>query len=177
MKEGNAAAFEVLYNRYSALVYSFALKACESKELAAEITQDVFVRLWTTTAVYRPELSQFPTWLLTIARGIYRDKLKSASKSAKVVTLYDTAEWEHGATSASQRTVTRNWFREDVYSVLLNMNRQEKLIIELAYFQGLTLSEIANQLEQPLGTVKTRLHRALKRLRKSMVEWEGGLEQ
>jgi RNA polymerase sigma-70 factor (ECF subfamily) len=135
----------------------------------------VFVRLWTTKSVYRPDLSRFSTWLLTISRRIYLDKVKHStgrstlSMNGAVEALID------GSFNHSEHSAARHWFREDVQIALETLRREERFVIELAYFHGLTLTEIASRLNRPIGTVKTRLHKGLKALRVRMSDWKGGL--
>ncbi|WDL98038.1 RNA polymerase sigma factor [Alicyclobacillus sp. ALC3] len=178
IQQGDAGAFEALYDRYSRVVYSFALRSCNDSDLASEVTQDVFVRLWTTEARYQAERSQFRTWLLTITRRILYDKLRRRERQGVVVGIHgnvveDPQLLPHVET---QRVSFAQWFREDVEAALQSLQIEERTVVELAYFRQMTLSEIAKELNRPLGTVKTRLHRALKVLREAMPEWKGGLE-
>lgn len=180
IQKGDASAFEALYDRYSRVVYSFALRACNDSDLASEVTQDVFVRLWITEAEYRPERSQFRTWLLTITRRILYDKLRGRERRDGVVTLVRGNVVEDSAQVLrhphSDHVAVAQWFREDVAAVLQSLHAEERAVVELAYFQQLTLREIAQELNRPIGTVKTRLHKALKVLREAMPEWRGGIE-
>lgn len=178
IQTGSAEAFEVLYDRYNGLVYTFALRSCNDIELANEITQDVFVRLWTTSAEYRPELSQFRTWILTITRRITYDKLRQQGKrSAVVIELHGNvvAHPQRINISDPDIEVIQQWFRQDVVDALQSLHAEERTIIELAYFRQLTLREVAQQMNRPLGTIKTRLHKALRVLRETMPEWKGGV--
>ncbi|KPV42114.1 RNA polymerase sigma factor [Alicyclobacillus ferrooxydans] len=180
IQEGNSEAFEQMYDRYSGLVYTFALHGCSNEELASEVTQDVFVRLWTTSAQYRPEQSQFRTWLLTITRRILYDKLRQQRRNGAVILEWygQTADDLGTGLERSVESVSfHHWFREDVSEAMQALNFEERTVIELAYFHQLTLSEIAQQMNRPLGTVKTRLHKALKFLREMMPEWREGAER
>lgn len=180
IQERDADAFETLYDRYGTLVYTFALRMCNDAELASESTQDVFVRLWTTHAEYQPELSQFRTWMLTITRRIVYDKLRRQRRHKRVVHEVhgNVVEDAQHASLPNPETITvAQWFREDVATALQSLQIEERVVIELAYFQQLTLTEIARRMNRPIGTVKTRLHKALKMLRETMPEWKGGFER
>ncbi len=183
IQSGDADAFATLYDRYHALVYTFAFRSCHDADLANEITQDVFVRLWTTASPYRPELSQFRTWLLTITRRIIYDKLRKQRRDnvillemhGNVVGVEDLNEGP--AVMNPEMVAVESWFREDVRTAMQSLHIEDRRVIELAYFQQLTLVEISRELNRPLGTIKTRLHRALKVLRETMPEWRGGTER
>lgn len=183
IQSGDADAFSTLYDRYHTLVYTFAFRSCHDADLASEITQDVFVRLWTTASPYRPELSQFRTWLLTITRRIIYDKLRKQRRDnvillemhGNVVGVEDLKEGP--AVMNPEMAAVESWFREDVRTAMQSLHLEDRRVIELAYFQQLTLVEISQELNRPLGTIKTRLHRALKVLRETMPEWRGGTER
>jgi RNA polymerase sigma factor (sigma-70 family) len=187
IQSGNADAFATLYDRYHTLVYTFAFRSCHDADLAGDITQDVFVRLWTTTSSYRPELSQFRTWLLTITRRIIYDKLRKRQRDKVVllemhgnpVEVIDAAGdlTQASATTHPERAAVEQWFRDDVRAAMQSLLSEERAVIELAYFRQLSLMEISRELNRPLGTIKTRLHRALKILRETMPEWKGGTER
>lgn len=177
---GNVEAFEQMYERYHGLVYTFALRSCHDADLASEITQDVFVRLWTTNAQYQAAQSQFRTWLLTITRRILYDKLRQQRRTPSVLVEHDdhTALDVRGGVVHSPESMSfQQWFREDVSEALQTLNFEERTVIELAYFHQMTLREIAEQMNRPVGTVKTRLHKALKFLREMMPEWREGAER
>lgn len=177
IQNGEAAAFEILYDKYNTLVYTFAFRGCGNSELANEITQDVFIRLWTTQASFRPELSQFSTWLLTITRRVCRDKLKKLQfklLNVSIETMNESGKYD--STEQPELLIQTTWFRKDVFAVLQTLQQEERLIIEMAYFHGFTLREIANRLDIPIGTIKTRLHKGLRTLRSRLPEWEGGLK-
>lgn len=174
---GDGAAFEQLYGKYQSLVYTFALRGCGDRELAAEITQDVFVRLWTTTAEFRPEVSKFTTWLLTITRNICHDKLRGRGKNGESVEFGEEIQNQLPSPfDVPEKSAQAHWFREDIQGAMTQLNAEERTVVELAYFYGLTLTEISVRLNRPLGTIKTRLHKSLQVLRKNLKGWEGGVE-
>lgn len=183
IQSGDADAFSTLYDRYHALVYTFAFRSCHDADLANEITQDVFVRLWTTASPYRPELSQFRTWLLTITRRIIYDKLRKQRRDNVILlemygNVVGVEDLKAGpAVMNPEMAAVESWFREDVRTAMQSLHIEDRRVIELAYFQQLTLVEISQKLNRPLGTIKTRLHRALKVLRETMPEWRGGTER
>jgi len=180
MQNGNGQALAELYDRYSSVVYAFALRTCLNQECAEEVTQDTFVRLWTTTSVFDPKRSHFQTWLLTIARRLCQDQLRKKRRFERTVARHTEdgretplGSLEHGS-DVTAVTVEVSWFRQEVLSSLQGLTTEERKVIELAYFYGFTLREVAEQLQRPLGTVKTRLNHALTVLRQDLQGWKGG---
>ena len=201
VQAGSGQALAELYDKYSSLVYSYALRACGETECAEELTQDTFVRLWTTKGAFDPNKSQFKTWLLTITRRLNQDRWRRVTH-----TRTPRGEWKGlssiaGPIPPSKKTVfdpaldtavvsnmkeysadftmalaERTWFRQEVLASLQGLSEEERRVVELAYFHGLTLREVAEHLHRPLGTVKTRLNRALSVLREDMQAWKGGFQ-
>ena len=176
IKRGDTTALEAVYDRYNSLVYTFAWHRLRDADLAAEATQDVFVRLWTTTADYDPDKSQFSTWLLTIARHICSDKLRKMARVAPVASPVEISQTLL-VDGNPPETAEARWFRRDVHQVLVSLPAEQRTVIELAYFQGHTLREIADFTATPLGTVKTRLNKALRTLRQNLQGWGGELDR
>ena len=182
LQSGDGQALAELYDRYSSVVYAFALRTCSNQECAEEVTQDTFVRLWTTTSVFDPMRSQFQTWLLTITRRLCQDQLRKKRRFERTAARHseerigvDTPPGlaGHGA-DVTAVTAEVSWFRLEVLSSLQGLTKEEQSVIELAYFHGFTLREVAEQLQRPLGTVKTRLNHALTVLRQDLQGWKGG---
>lgn len=168
VQKKNRNALEVLYDRYGKLVYSYAYKFSNNQvEMAKEITQLVFLRLWTTKSSYEASKGKFVNWLLTITRNICLDYVK---KEQRYKIQDDENLIEHMADP-------KNLF-EDHANVHLIQHAKTKLsmkqrrLIDLLYWRGCTLQEIANIENEPLGTIKSRLHQSLKQLRLYIGEGE-----
>jgi len=163
--QADQAAFMQLYQRYCNLVYSLALRVLRHPTLAEEVTQDVFLKLWQQPQRWNPLLGQFSSWLLTITRNAAIDRLRKEQRHPHV-DQEDQADLF--AAQAAQGAISDNplWFEGQILRHLLQqLPEEQRQLIELAFFQGYTHSELAEGLAMPLGTVKTRLRSGLQKLR------------
>ena len=169
--EKERQALEQLYDRYARLVYSFALKSTRSEHQAKEIVQLVFTRLWTTEKGFDPMKGRFVNWLITITRNITIDYLRKERRHSEVIAL-DSGQWEHvsdGRENDPSETVPPELIKQQVRNAYRHLSESQAALIEQLYWQGYTLSEIARMNNEPLGTVKSRLHQSLKILRKHLL--------
>lgn len=162
--ERDQHAFLALYERYGNLVYSLALRVVRHQVMAEEVTQDVFLKVWQQPTRWNPALGQFSSWLLTITRNAGIDRLRKERRHW--TPTQDQAELlgEFGEETA----VGENpyWYDGLILARLLQqLPPEQRLLIELAFYQGYTHSELAENLQLPLGTVKTRLRTGLQKLR------------
>jgi RNA polymerase sigma-70 factor (ECF subfamily) len=164
----DVSAFEELYDRHSRLVYALVLHILQQATTAEEIVQDVFMQLWRNASQYDRSRGPFVPWLLTLARNRALDQLRLKSERQRrreeqaeelppVVAIPDF----EGALDEKRRAVR-------VREVMSSLNPQQKRAIELAYFDGLTHTEIANALNEPLGTVKSWIRNGLLRLKEGL---------
>jgi RNA polymerase sigma-70 factor (ECF subfamily) len=165
-------ALSELYDRYSRLVYSVALNTLSDPGQAEEVTQDVFVRAWEKARTYRAEQGKVATWLASIARhrsiDIYRQNrshhtdVQVSWQDAEVIMLPDgqNVEWEVDLVQRQQRI---RWAVEQLPA-------EQKKVVGMAFFQGLSHPEIAEALGEPLGTVKTRIRLGMQKLRDLLQE-------
>jgi RNA polymerase sigma-70 factor (ECF subfamily) len=151
-----------VFDRYGGMVYSVALRVLKDKEQAEDVMQDIFFQLWSKPAAYVPGRGSLGAWLLVVARNRAIDKLRrrKASDSPDDIVLLSHTDLAAEA--------ERNVLMEKVRDVLKNLPPEQLKSLELAYFQGLSHSEIAEQTGDPLGTVKTRIRLALIGLRKAL---------
>ncbi len=163
-------ALGVLYDRYSRLVFSLALNAVGERSTAEEITQEVFLQVWKKATTYRPERSKVVTWLSSIAR--YRAIDAWRRQSARPVVQADF--WtEAGALTDPldvEHSVELRHRARQVRAALANLPPEQRQALALAYFRGYTHREIADELDTPLGTVKTRIRLAMQKLRNLLEE-------
>lgn len=173
IKAKQSEALHALYDRYARLVYSFAMKARKDPEFARDVVQLVYTRIWTTESGYDPAKGLFVNWLLTVTRNLTIDQLRKLRKQSALVPLEHGIEAELGATEVHPFAdpVSRKLFKQQLEEAYRYMSEQQIELIRLFYWEGYTLSEIAEMLEEPLGTVKSRLHQSLKLLRKHMTSW------
>jgi RNA polymerase sigma-70 factor (ECF subfamily) len=161
---GDRDAFGRFYDRYATLAFTFALRLLGSQSDAADLVQEIFLQVWRQAQAYTPERGSPEAWLITMTRSRAIDKLRSRRRrEMNVLTPDDPSRVERVAqvgrpTEASEAKLT-------VQGSLAKLPEAQRLVLELAYFDGLTQSEIAARLGEPLGTVKTRMRAGLERLR------------
>ncbi len=166
--EGEIEALEQLYDRYSTLVYSVALRILRDQVLAEDVTQEVFLRLWRRPQSYDPARGRFVSWLMSITRNRTIDEQRRISRRLRLEDAGDTAtdaiptadrldDPELAAAIGDERAAVR--------AAMQTLPPPQRRVIELAYFAGLTQTEIAALTSTPLGTVKTRVRLAMSKLR------------
>ena len=168
--EGDARALEVLYDRYSRVVFSFALRIVGDRELAEELLQEVFFRAWQQGSAFRASRGTFVTWLLSITHNMAIDEVRKRRRRPQKA---DSEEPETilaavADTSAGSDVEDEVWLgalRQTIVGALDQLPPAQREAIELAYYQGLTQREIAEQLGEPLGTIKTRMRLGIQKLR------------
>src|SRR2546428_9734644 len=164
MQRGDESALETLYARYGGLVYTPALRIVGDPELAREVVQDTFLRSWDGRETYDARRGRVPWWLMGIARNRAIDLLPSRSHPARM--RERTGPLPEIPTTLPRDPVDAVVSRRAVLDALRELSEGQRRAIELAYYGGLTQTEIANELGEPLGTIKSRTREALERLRK-----------
>lgn len=176
MQGGDEVALETLYGRYGGLVYTLALRIVGDPELAQEVLQDTFLRSWRGSEAYDAERGRVPWWLMGIARNRAIDMLRSRSHQAR---LREGERLTSDLPAGNDKAPDVIGLRRTVASALQTLSSGQREAIELAYYGGLTQTEIARELGEPLGTVKSRTREAMERLRqvlRSLREPEHGAE-
>lgn len=169
-------ALETLYDRYGDYVYSVCLRMVGDVQLAEDLTQEVFLRLWRRPDHYDTSRGKFITWLLSVARNRAIDERRSRGRRFRHESPpSESTEELLGAIPASESrdVAIVSEERVVVQKALAHLPPEQKLAIQLAYFGGYTQQEIAEGLRQPLGTVKTRIRLGLQKLRQLMIEQQG----
>jgi len=164
MRLGDESALEALYARYGGLVYTLAQRIVGDPELAREVVQDTFLRSWDGRDTYDPERGRVPWWLMGIARNRAIDLLRSRSHQARL--RERAAPPPEISTTHARDPADTVVARRTVLDALRELSDGQRRAIELAYYGGLTQTEIANELGEPLGTIKSRTREAMERLRK-----------
>jgi RNA polymerase sigma-70 factor (ECF subfamily) len=160
LKQRVQAAFNYLYDNYSASLYSIILSILQDKELANDTLQEVFIKIWRQIEQYNPDKGRLFTWMVNISRNASIDILRSKG--------YHTQKQNRELTESvysSASTVNIETDKIGLRKLISNLKEEQKILVELAYFQGYTQDEISKLLNMPLGTVKTRLRNALIQLR------------
>ena len=161
---GDQQAFLALYDRYAARVNSLTLHILGDPMLAEEVTQDTFVKLWGRARLYLSERGSFLVWLLTIARRTALDRLRMETRRPLLSDSNDPEDLWPSLRDESLDADEARW--KSLYFAVHSLPHDQQVVIELAYYQGLSQSEIAAELGWPLGTVKTRLRAGMITLRK-----------
>jgi RNA polymerase sigma-70 factor, ECF subfamily len=161
-------AFEQLYDRHSRIVYTLVLRIVQQASTAEEVVQDVFLQLWRNAAQYDARRGPFAPWLMTLARNRALDHLRL--KSERQRRREAQTEELPPVVSAPQfeQALDQKRRAEQVRALMGSLNAQQRRAIELAYFEGLSHSEIAEALKEPLGTVKSWIRNGLLRLKEGL---------
>lgn len=168
LAEGEITALEELYDRYSTLVFSVGLRILRDHALAEDVTQEVFLRLWRRPQSFDPERGRLLSWLMSITRNRAIDEQRRLSRRLKneepsgdeISEISGHNRFEDPALAANIAEERRT-----VRAALLELPEAQREVIVLAYFHGLTQTEIADRTGAPLGTVKTRVRLAMGKLR------------
>ena len=167
-------ALSALYDRYARQVYSLALRMVENQTLAEEVAQDVFMTVWARNASYRSERGSFGAWLMSITHNRCIDELRKRRRRARLGTVNVDDLWQEPAGNPNE-VVDAVFLRLDRDVVLEAMDKlppPQRQVITMAFFQGLTQSEISQVLTTPLGTVKTRMRLGLQKMRETFANAE-----
>jgi RNA polymerase sigma-70 factor, ECF subfamily len=162
---GNPDSLEDLYDRFSGVLFSAALQILNDQKEAEDVLQDVFIQIWDKAKLYSPSRGKPLTWAMTLTRNKAIDRLRSSQRRFR---LQDQVERE---SKVSSQSISRD--SADEVDALeksrivrsVQLSKEQRQAIELAFFSGLTQNEIAEELSQPLGTVKARIRRGMLKLR------------
>ncbi len=169
---GDAAAFEVLYDRYASTVMGLALRIVGDRALAEEVVQETFWRVWRNAASFQTQRGVFAGWLRGITRHLAIDLWRR--RRVRPQALLDRADESPIERMPDQLSDVAEsaWIfikHQQVDAALSDLPPDQRRVIELAYFGGLTRQEIATQTGEPLGTIHTRARLALKKLRAALL--------
>jgi RNA polymerase sigma-70 factor (ECF subfamily) len=167
ISEVDKDALEALYVRYRTPVYSLAMYMLKQPALAEEVTQDIFLNIWLKAGSFNSERGQPKGWIMSVAHHKAVDLIRSRRRT---IVNTDPADYEtldllpdSGASTEAQ--VEQNLERERIMRALATIPEPQREVIMLAYFGGFSQSEMAERLDQPLGTIKTRVRLAMQKLR------------
>jgi len=155
---GDRSAFEDLYRRYARPVFGLALRKLGDRGRAEDAVQETFASIWRSAGSYKPERGPGAPWLYAVARNAIVDRARSRTELPTEI-----PEQADDAAGPSERT-EQGWVAWRVHRALEELPEREREVIALAYWSGLSQSEVAEFLGIPLGTVKTRTRAALSRL-------------
>jgi RNA polymerase sigma-70 factor (ECF subfamily) len=164
--QGSEDALAEAYRRWSRIVHGTALRATGDPEDAADITQAVFVSAWRGRQTYRPDAGSLPGWLMTITRRRIADHWESRSRQARTQAAVEAVDPMPQASPADVEQVAAQMVVADE---IARLGEPAGRIVRMAFYDDLTHAQIADQLQIPIGTVKSHIRRSLLRLRARMV--------
>lgn len=167
IRTGEALALGSLYDRYGSLVYRLALRILTSSQEAEDLTQEIFLNLW-HNQTYNPERGSLSSYLTTLTRSRAIDKLRSRTTQGKFL-----QRWSQFMSTAMPPltpfdAADLNQRANEVQQALTQLTDRQRQVLEMAYYEGLSQSEISTQLNVPLGTVKSWSRQGLLQLRKTL---------
>jgi RNA polymerase sigma-70 factor (ECF subfamily) len=160
-QEGRQGAISLAYNRYSALVYTVALRSLNDAHDAEDVTQQVFVAAWRSRGSFDPGRGSLAGWLIAITRNKVIDMLRARQRESSVLRLVAAQESGPAELAPPDQVVDRVVLADE----LARLGEPQHKIITMAFYAGLTHEQIAGALGLPLGTVKSHIRRSLLRLR------------
>jgi RNA polymerase sigma-70 factor, ECF subfamily len=168
--KSDSAALEQLYDRYVRQCFGLAVRIVGDGALAEEIVQEVFLKLWTQPASYTQSRGRFVSWLLSLVHHRSIDELRRRSRTETPLDGRAGGALELKADPEPEpgEQVSLSELREGVRSALAQLPANQREPIELAFFRGLTHTQIAELLGQPLGTVKTRIRLGMSAMRETL---------
>jgi RNA polymerase sigma-70 factor (ECF subfamily) len=172
LREGETAALGIIYDRHAALVYGLARNALGSPQEAEDLTQDIFLTLAKGSS-YDPKRGSLRTFLAILTKSRAIDRLRSRSRSRDLLNRWNPSFQEESASNSPLEDVFQNERSQEVNTALAQLSDSQQQILKMAYYDGLSQSEIAKQLNIPLGTVKARARRGLLKLRQTLTRFTG----
>jgi RNA polymerase sigma-70 factor (ECF subfamily) len=167
--QGDASALEELYDRYVRQCFGLALRMLNDSALSEEVVQEVFLKLWTNPGSYSTLKGKFISWLLSLIHHRCIDELRKRSHTDVALDGPETSNVLSTEPDPDPDPADQVWMRDQqrvVREALSQIPANQRQVLELAYYRGLSHSEIADRLGQPLGTVKTRIRLGMQSLRR-----------
>ena len=161
VRAGDQGAMAALYDRYSPIVYSVALRVLQDTGAAEDVVQDIFMQLWRNPGAFDSSRGNMAAWLAVISRNRAIDALRKRRPESDIEDVVLSVQPDLASDAERARAM------EKVRGTLQGMPAAQRAALEMAYFEGLSHSEIAEKTGEPLGTIKTRIRTGLLALRKA----------
>jgi RNA polymerase sigma-70 factor (ECF subfamily) len=170
IRAGDRAAFLEFYDRYAPLLLSVAARVLGERREAEDVLQDVFTQIWHKSSGYDAQLGTLSSWAVTLTRNKAIDRVRASTRRRRLIEeIALSADLVEEAPVASANELLYGRERaQRVRAALNDLSSEQRQVIELAFFAGLSQSEIASRLAQPLGTIKARIRRGMLRLREQL---------
>jgi RNA polymerase sigma-70 factor (ECF subfamily) len=169
VQDGDTRAFEALYDRHSRAAFSLVMRVVGSRSTAEDVCQEAFLAVWRSRMRYRPELGSVRSWTLGIVHHRAVDALRRGLVHERRRAPEEPAAERLAARERTDVEAARREEGHAVRSALAELPEDQVRVIELAYFGGLTISQIAEHLDVPIGTIKGRMRLGLTKLRRALV--------
>jgi RNA polymerase sigma-70 factor (ECF subfamily) len=167
----DAVAFEIVYDRHGGPAYSLAYRIVGNRQVAEEVTQEAFLSVWRSGARFDRARGSVRTWLLGVVRNRAIDVLRREAGRAPTISLeLDTVPEQESRFEPTDAEALRREAGREVRGALRDLPEDQLKVVQLAYFGGLSHSEIADVLGMPLGTVKGRMRLAMEKMRATLAE-------
>jgi RNA polymerase sigma-70 factor (ECF subfamily) len=173
--QGDQSALATFYDRTSPQVFGLVVKILNNREAAEEVTLDVYTQVWRQAHTYDRTRGAPGAWLMMVARTRAIDRFRAGAVEHGRVESLDKVEFFASDDETPEQGVEGQERRRYVQQALALLNEEQRQAIALAYFYGFTQSEIAEKLQLPLGTVKTRIRLGMIKLREALAPYETGL--
>lgn len=173
--QGDQAALATLYDRTSPQVFGLVVKILNNREAAEEVTLDVYTQVWRQAHTYDRTRGAPGAWLMMLARTRAIDRFRAGAAEHGRIESLDAVELFASGEDTPEQDVAEQERRRYVQQALAVLTLEQRQAIALAYFYGLSQSEIAEKLQLPLGTVKTRVRLGMMKLREALAPYETGL--
>lgn len=170
IRGGERAAFVAFYDRYSPLLLSVAARVLGERKEAEDVLQEVMLVIWNKSGDYNPQLGTLSSWAVAVTRNKALDRLRARTRRLRLIEDAATLAEDSGATSyPSANEILHGRERAELLrDAMQALPEEQRMAIELAFFRGLSQSDIAARLQQPLGTIKARIRRGMLRLREQL---------
>jgi len=168
---GDRAALDRLYDRYAGPTYALLLRIVADRQLAEDLLQEVFLRVWQRASSYQVERGRALTWVLSIAHNLAIDEVRrqrrrpQGAEEREDASVTDLLAAIPTAEPGPEQVVWEQHRRAQIVGAMRQLPEAQRILIELAYFEGYTQSQLATRLGEPLGTIKTRLRLGVQKLR------------
>jgi RNA polymerase sigma-70 factor (ECF subfamily) len=163
IRAGDQQALSELYDRYSKVVYGVALRILHDTGAAEELLQDIFLQLWRKSDAFDSSKGSLAAWLAVIARHRSIDRVRQRHPETDIEDCVLASSTDYGDEAERFLVI------EQVRAVMSELNPDQRNVLEMAFFEGMTHTEIADKTGEPLGTIKTRIRSGLQTLRARFV--------
>jgi RNA polymerase sigma-70 factor, ECF subfamily len=170
IRAGDRTAFMAFYDRFSRLLFSVAARVLGDRKEAEDVLQEVMLVIWNKSGEYDSELGSLSSWSVALTRNKALDRLRARTRRLRLIEeVAIMAEESDASLTPSANEVIHGRERADMlHAAMKDLPKDQRMAIELAFFTGMSQSDIATRLQQPLGTIKARIRRGMLRLREQL---------